>query len=171
MKLLVFIALRWNLNAAMVKPNGRRTENPSMSFVNIGALNSAKGVGYLTRGDNYPSGEVSETVFERLISLVKRPFVVWGGYHYCDLDPCGSEQLPTELRYKDLLIPSRCDSDILVPDKAALYVAPALILHYIRFHHYLPPSYFLDAVLACPEPGSPEYLAAIEKISPAGNPW
>jgi hypothetical protein len=141
-----------------------------MSFLTMAAFNHARRVGYLTRSDDYARGEVSEEIFERLVNLVSSPFMRWAGYHDCDLDPCGTEQPPPDLRYKGLVIPSQCDSDILVPDKAALYVAPALILHYIRCHHYLPPSYFLNAVLACPEPGSPEYLAAIEKICPAGNP-
>jgi hypothetical protein len=140
-----------------------------MSFLNVDVLRHAKNVGYLTPSESYPRGEVSEEVFERLVGLVKRPLVAWFGYHYCKLDSCGSGQPPPELRYKGLVIPTRCDSDILVPDKADLYIAPALILHYIRCHNYLPPSYFLNAVLACPEPRSPEYLAAIEKSCAAGN--
>jgi hypothetical protein len=53
-----------------------------------------------------------------------------------------------------------------VPDHAAVYQAPSLILHYIRSHRYHPPERFLEAVLACPEPGSEEYFAAIEKAAP-----
>jgi hypothetical protein len=107
--------------------------------------------------------------FERLVGLVKHSCIVWCGYHYCDLDPCGSSQPLPELRYKGLVIPTRGDSDILVPGETVIYVAPALILHYIRAHNYLPPFPFLKAVLACPEPTSPEYLAKLEKICPAGG--
>jgi len=66
-------------------------------------------------------------------------------------------------------IPRCCSSDILVPGKTMAYMAPALILHYIRTHRYLPPACFLEAVLDCPEPGSAEYLDAIRKVAP--NFW
>jgi len=57
-------------------------------------------------------------------------------------------------------------SDIVVPDRTVVYMAPELILHYIRAHRYLPPSSFLEAVLNCPEPGTEEYHNAIKKIAP-----
>lgn len=99
----------------------------------------AKSVGYLDPEDSYPRGEVSERVFGRLVSLVKHAPLRWFGCHDCELDPCGSGQPPPELRYQGLVIPSRCSTDILVPDKTVLYVAPSLILHYVRCHQYLPP--------------------------------
>jgi hypothetical protein len=43
-------------------------------------------------------------------------------------------------------------------------------VHYILFHQYLPPTSFLEAVLACPDPGSSEYLDAIERIYLATHP-
>jgi hypothetical protein len=138
------------------------------TFSNVrAALTHAKNVGYLTRGDNYPRGEVSEEAVECLVRLVRRPLVEWLGYHYCELDPCWLKQPRPELRYKGIRIPSRCSTDILVPNKATAYVAPALILHYILFHQYLPPTCFLEAVLACPDPSSSEYLDAIGRIYPA----
>jgi hypothetical protein len=63
-------------------------------------------------------------------------------------------------------IPEWGSSDILVPDKTVIYMAPSLILHYIRAHQYLPPACFVLAVLNCPEPGSEEYREAIRKIAP-----
>lgn len=121
-------------------------------------------VGYLKASEDYPHGEVSELAFERLVGLVKHRLLFWAGYYYCDLGPCGSAQPPPELRYKGFVIPTKCNHDILVPAGTVIYVAPALILHYIRAHKYLPPSTFLGAVLACPDPASSEYLVALEKI-------
>src|SRR5579864_5284026 len=123
-----------------------------------------KRVGYLKASEDYPHGEVSELAFERLVGLVRHRLLFWAGYHYCELHPCGSAQPPPEFRYKGLVIPTKCDHDILVPARTFIYVAPALILHYIRVHKYLPSSSFLEAVLACPDPASSEYLAALEKI-------
>lgn len=140
-------------------------QTPLVETVNnaMQVLTRAKNEGYLTRGD-YPRGEVSEAVVDCLVRLVRRPLVHWLGWHDCDLDPCRLKQPRPELRYKGTRIPSHCCTDILVPDKATAYVAPALIVHYILFHQYLPPTGFLEAVLARPDPGSSEYLDAIDRI-------
>ena len=131
---------------------------------------NVKSVGYLARGHNYNQGEVSEEAFDRLVRLVKLHIMEWFGYHKCDLDPCGAGQPEPELYYEGLVIPRACKSDILVPGHATLYQAPSLILHYIRGHHYLPPACFLEAALHCPQPGSREYFAAIERLWPLGSP-
>ena len=125
-----------------------------------------KSVGYLAQGHDYPQGEVPEQVFDRLVALVELHLLHWMGYHNCDLEPCGSNQPQPEIQYHGLVIPRRCSSDILVPDGGVLYLAPALILHYIRCHRYQPPACFLEAALNCPDPGSQEYLAAVESVWP-----
>jgi len=134
------------------------------------AIKPANKVGYLTRADGYPRGEISEELRECLVRFVRRPAVHWFGYHHCDLDPCWLKKPRPELRYKGMRVPSRCSTDFLVPDGATGYLAPALILHYILFHQYLPPACFLEAALGCPDPGSSEYLDAIERICPATLP-
>ena len=123
-------------------------------------------VGYLSREHDYPKGETSEAVFDRLGSLVLLHLVSWLGYHDCELASCGLNQPPPELYWRGMRIPRSCSSDIVVPDGTVVYMAPALILHYIRVHQYLPPARFLKAVLNCPEPGSDEYHGAINKIVP-----
>ena len=126
-------------------------------------------VGYLARGHDYPEGETSEAVFDRLASLVMLQLVDWMGYHHCDLGVCGSNQPQPDFYWRGMKIPRCCNTDILVPGKAVVYMAPSLILHYIRTHRYLPPTCFLEAVLDCPEPRSAAYLAALEKAAP--NLW
>ena len=123
-------------------------------------------VGYLGNGHDYPEGETSEAVFDRLASLVMLRVVCWMGYHHCDLGVCRSNQPQPDFYWRGMKIPRCCSSDILVPGKAVVYMAPALILHYIRTHRYLPPACFLEAVLDGPEPGSAEYLDAIRKTAP-----
>jgi hypothetical protein len=125
-----------------------------------------KSVGYLARGYDYTEGEILEAVFDRLANLVLRDIAIhYCGYHHCDLGSCGLNQPQPELYWRDLVIPRHCDKDIFVPDEAVVYQAPSLILHYIRSHRYLPPSCFVEAVLNCPEPGSDEYLSAIERVA------
>lgn len=149
----------------------RSAQEPLMWTVSNAKVASTRAnqVGYLTRNNDYPRGEVSEAVIDCLVRLAMRPLGRWLGYHCCDLDPCGMKQPCPELRYKGVRIPSRCCTDILVPDQTAAYVAPALILHYILFHQYAPPTCFLEAVLACPDPSSSEYLDAIERVYPAAS--
>jgi hypothetical protein len=128
---------------------------------------SLKSVGYLSRKHDYPTGETSDEVFARLVSLVKRPLGCWAGEHLCDLGYCGSNRPQPEFKWQGMKIPRSCSTDILVPDKTVIYVAPALILHYIRAHRYLPPACFIGAVLVCPEPGSDEYRGEIKRITPS----
>jgi hypothetical protein len=134
-----------------------------------------KSVGYLAREHDFPQGEVPEEVFDRLITLVRLHIKLhiqhWMGYHTCDLNPCGSNQPQPEILYRGLVIPWRCRFDLVLPDKGVLYVAPSLIMHYIRCHRYLPPTCFLDAVINCPAPDSEEYAAAVIRIWPPTVPF
>jgi hypothetical protein len=123
-------------------------------------------VGYLSRDHEYTQGETSEEAFDRLASLVMLHLVSWLGYHDCDLGSCSSNLGQPELYWRGLRIPQNCCTDILVPAETVVYMAPALILHYIRAHQYLPPICFLEAVLACAEADSKHYLSAIKKIAP-----
>lgn len=125
-----------------------------------------KSVGYLSRDRDYSKGETSDSVFHRLALLAMRPLYSYAGRHNCDLGSCGSNRPQPELKWCGMTIPRSCSTDILVPDRTLVYVAPALILHYIRAHRYLPPACFIDAVLTCPEPGSDEYRSEIRRILP-----
>ena len=48
-----------------------------------------------------------------------------------------------------------------VPAGQVLYVAPAMISHYVEEHGYLPPQQFIDAVLESPIPGAKDYEDAV----------
>ena len=124
-----------------------------------------KSVGYLSREYAYSKGETSEAVFDRLATLATLRILQWLGSHHCDLGFCDGTPR-SELYWRGMRIPEWCSSDILVPGKTVIFMAPALILHYIREHQYLPPACFVEAVLNCPKPGSKEYRIAITKIAP-----
>lgn len=51
-----------------------------------------------------------------------------------------------------------------VPYGDRLFYVPEMIVHYIEQHGYSPPSDFIEAVLACPLPGTPEYEAAASRF-------
>jgi len=123
-------------------------------------------IGYLSRRRDFLKGEISDAAFDRLATLAVKPLGCWAGQHYCDLGSCRSKLPPPEFKWRGMTISHFCSTDIVVPDRTIIYVAPALILHYIRVHQYLPPSRFIESALNCPEPGSDEYLCEIKKIAP-----
>lgn len=118
-------------------------------------------VGYLDRSHSFPRGKVTGPVLVRLIALAKVVTIVAAGYHDCEIDDCDPDQPQEQVFIDGFLLPRHSDREIFVPDGSILYQAPILILHYIFWHDYCPPEAFLDAVMKCPLPGSPEYIEAM----------
>ena len=58
--------------------------------------------------------------------------------------------------------------DIAIPSGDVLFVAPTMIVHYVRVHGYLPPVDFVRAVLACPAPTTAAYADAVTAIANRG---
>jgi hypothetical protein len=57
---------------------------------------------------------------------------------------------------------SSAAGNVSVPAGAVLFVAPEMVAHYVEKHGYLPPQEFVEAVLAAPLPGTPNYTDAVE---------
>jgi hypothetical protein len=55
-------------------------------------------------------------------------------------------------------------AQIRVIGEEEIFAAPALILHYITAHQYLPPEPFCEAVLNGPPPDSSEYRALLRAL-------
>jgi hypothetical protein len=55
-------------------------------------------------------------------------------------------------------------ANLAVASESVLYIAPELVLHYVRAHSYLPPEEFVQAVLSAPLPGSDEFRAMVERF-------
>jgi len=130
-------------------------------------------VGYLARKHPFTKGRTSWAFIDCLVALVKQPLLGSLGYHNCDLAWCGltiGRFGATKFLHKGRVI-SLGHTEIVVPGDGVVYQAPSLILHYIRWHRYLPPPCFIQAVLNCPEPGSQEYFAALKRIVPERADW
>jgi hypothetical protein len=131
-------------------------------------------VGYLARKHSFTKGTTSAAFFDCLVALVEHPFGVFAGYHTCDIGWCGLSlglhQPQSTLRHKGRIL-GLGDTDILVPGDEVVYLAPSLVLHYIRRHHYVPSPLFVKALLTCPEPLSREYFSAIKRIAPEVSPF
>ena len=108
-----------------------------------------RAVGWLASDHEFPRGEVDLGVVESLARLRDDGWVhvASAGPHACEL--CQRE---------------RESRNILVPAQSVVYVAPAMIVHYMADHAYRPPAEFSEAVLASPEPLTDAYYAALRRF-------
>jgi hypothetical protein len=109
-------------------------------------------VGWLHPDQPFNKGQVPQEFLIRLKEFARRWFdsvetLGWGvqmGYHTCEF--CGK---------------AMGSGTFGVPSGDRLFYAPELIAHYVEHHQYAPPDEFITSVLACPLPGTPEYIAAV----------
>jgi len=132
-------------------------------------------VAWLGRGHDYERGPVPDPVLRRLLEFRERNWNVLGtlGHHYCELCYESEEQAAQALdayfqdRKRGAHAPddatrvARGTQNVLVPSGRDVFVAPEMILHFIRVHQYRPPAEFCDALMACPMMGSDAYFTAI----------
>ncbi len=122
-------------------------------------------VGWLARGVDYSKGDVPQDLFARIHQMLVapwQPFIAMGA-HACDF--CRFSGGPSQLTLDNVTVQLGI-SNIFIPYGEQLFVAPSLIVHYIDAHEYSPPAEFCDAVLACPEMRSMDYLKLIRKTAP-----
>jgi len=122
---------------------------PDMSVTTmVTSGDHVRAVGWLHLGHHYSIGISPWAFRRRLRQFVKRcdestEALGWGiyaGKHTCEY---------CRLR--------RGYMNFGVPYKGLLFVAPEMILHYVRWHLYLPPAEFIGAVLSTPLPGTERY--------------
>jgi hypothetical protein len=125
-----------------------------MHIPDLTPLNSGKvAVGWLDRDHPFLQGEVAPEFVARLKAFALRygesmralGLGGMGGCHTCQF--CG-----TAVGFGSFGVP--CGTQ--------LYSAPDMIAHYVEQHRYAPPAEFIAAVLACPLPGTPEYIEAVQ---------
>ena len=121
-------------------------------------------IGWLNADHDYPTGDVPIDFLVRIEQFCTKPLIRTFGADFCSL--CGVEEVIRMrlLSGKEFTLYGANEIRILSLDKDKVYAAPDLVLHYIVSHHYKPPQEFIDAVLAAPLPGTPEYDAFI-------SPW
>lgn len=110
-----------------------------------------RAAGWLGLSQPYTRGPVSPGFATRLREFVRLAdesarslyFPACAGFHICEF--CNQD---------------RDSRNFGVPAGAVLFVAPAMIGHYVEHHEYAPPAEFIAAIVASPLPGTPEYEAA-----------
>jgi hypothetical protein len=136
----------------------------------VGNGADVRAVGWLGEGHPYPIGPVPPAFLEALERHLRRPWQPIGmcGMHECELDGCAArvalaEHLERDRRRgKSSPIPAAAAEalqarNLWIPTTDCVYIAPAMVLHYVRDHSYRPPDEFIDAALTCPDQQSPAY--------------
>ena len=120
----------------------------SCTYFGVEVAEPLKAIGWLEKSQSFPVGRIEPPVFDRLVALSHDPWQRWSfrGWHTCDL--CRRDA-KTGI------------SNLFIPGHGVIYVAPEMVTHYIKAHGYLPPQEFCDAVLACPEMKSVEYMETL----------
>ena len=114
-------------------------------------------IGWLDNKNSFNTGNVSENFTYKLHKIIEKSAyseaaLGWAldlefGSHTCEL--CNKVD----------------GSGIFgIPSGKVLYVAPTMILHYIKTHGYLLPRQFIDSVMASPIPGTKDYGDATDEF-------
>ncbi len=108
-------------------------------------------VGWLERGDAFPTGPVEDRVYQRLTELTRQSwgYFLYLGHHTCSLYQHGG---------------AKGTANMLIPGDGVIYACPELITHYIDAHWYRPPDQFQTAVLSCADQTSMEFKSRFLEI-------
>jgi len=105
-------------------------------------------IGWLDSNHLYEKGPTTLIFKDKLKAIFKRERMnLVRGRHYCQL--CDEPKKIVYLEMQDGKSHMLGISEIWVPNKffTKTFSAPDLILHYVDYHHYLPPQEFIDAVI------------------------
>jgi uncharacterized protein (DUF952 family) len=110
-----------------------------------------RAVGWLDDRHDFSRGPTPDAALERLKRHIAERFSysAFAGVHDCEL--CNG---------------ATNGANLFVPTPEVVYIAPAMIVHYIEVHAYRPPGEFLDALAACPEQASPAYMQLLAPYFP-----
>lgn len=122
-------------------------------------------VGWLDRRHSFPRSRIGSPAYALLAEAVSNPWEPLSsrGYHVCNL--CLIPRGPRRQRWGGRTIALGA-TNVWVAGQGHVFVAPSLILHYVKRHRYRPPSEFLSALLGSPKQGSTEHVEAIARNGP-----
>jgi hypothetical protein len=126
-------------------------------------------IGWLDSEWDFTRGRVEAAFFRRLCEHLKarwKPPFACAGYHQCNL--CQFSQASNS-QFESHSFSSQSNGELFIPNGRDIFVAPLSIAHYIDAHVYQPPGDFIDAVMACPEQRSRDYLKLL--LHSGGREW
>ncbi|MEF3119115.1 hypothetical protein RB636_38820 [Streptomyces chrestomyceticus] len=102
-------------------------------------------VSWLSDEHPYPRGKAPDGLVDALVRLAKDKVNVYRGSHFCELCPTFLEAQKNNYIGGTFV----GSGEIHVPGEGSvLYIAPAMIAHYVRDHSYLPPYDFCHSALS-----------------------
>lgn len=123
------------------------------SYESLVPISRIRNVGWLSKKCDFHRGDLPGEVKNKIVRLVEdsdlREGVVFNqsrGLHFCEL--CAKPEMSADELFFGVASSS---AEILIPDvtrENSYFAAPALIAHYVSNHEYLPPSEFVNSVLA-----------------------
>jgi len=145
------------------------------NYFSFGRSERLRAVGWLAWGHPYRErqAELPQDNFRQLLRLLVNPWepLHFMGQHECDF--CfGNEEAARRFtleRYGFVIHFGA--SNLFVPGRGCIYVAPSMIAHYMDAHDYEPPAEFWEAVLSCPEMDSATYRRALIVNGPSDPKW
>jgi hypothetical protein len=106
-------------------------------------------VGWLSHEQAFERGPVPSEFILALEQLVEKPLNLYRGSHICEFCPEPPVTLRDGMRWISPEPGTTGNGEVRVRDRlGTTYVAPVLVLHYIRVHNYIPPQAFIMAVVA-----------------------
>jgi hypothetical protein len=121
-----------------------------------------KAVGWLARGNAFPTTAPDEEVLDLLWLYCSISVVDTRGGHDCEFCP-GCYAYYAERNGQRLFL-GTAEIRVFSQD-GRVYAAPTLIYHYVAAHHYKPPDEFLEALREGPRPPNQEYFDALAKLN------
>ncbi|MFI2210155.1 hypothetical protein [Streptomyces sp. NPDC020141] len=100
-------------------------------------------VGWLEREHGYPTGTPPQGLTEALAERARNTVDVHRGMHFCRLCP-DFETARRNTSRGDVFLGS---GEIHVTGPGGIYASPAMVVHYVEAHSYLPPKEYCEAVL------------------------
>ena len=106
-------------------------------------------VGWLDVAVPYSKGNPPMPFVAALRTLARSPQRITRGFHRCPFcEEHRGESVPGENNLSDEVTALQGNGEIHVRSKTrGIFIAPALIYHYVSAHNYLPPQDFIHAVL------------------------
>lgn len=101
-------------------------------------------IGWLSREHPYTTGVTPAGLLEALVQLAATKVTIKRGMHFCDLCPDFKTAREHTSRGNVFIGSGEIHA---TNDKGTVYASPAMIVHYIEDHSYLPPEDYCIAVL------------------------
>lgn len=120
-------------------------------------------VGWLEKKETFSTGSCSSRVVAKLCELRHQFATAFPKYSCRGLHECSMCVNKEKLLHESHVT-------LFIPGKDVIYMTPGRVDHYINVHSYAPPQIFVDAVLLCPDPGSPQYKATLLRLNGGQEP-